>query len=58
MESEINDRYKLSEDETRAVNEGIAQLNQGMFLSNEEANEQANQCLKSKVSLDKSIRMK
>lgn len=35
----------LSEDEEKAVNEGIAQLDKGLFLSNEEANRQGDQCL-------------
>ncbi|MEX8547742.1 MAG: hypothetical protein V5804_09080 [Mucilaginibacter sp.] len=46
LESKTDECYSLSEKETDAVNEGIAQLDQGMFLSNEEANLQANQVLK------------
>lgn len=37
--------YHLNKDEQTAINEGIAQLDNGMFLSNEEANKQADRCL-------------
>ncbi len=45
LESKTDEYYSLSEDEENAVNEGIAQLDKGVFLSNEEANSQADQCL-------------
>ncbi len=45
LESETDEYYSLSEDEEKAVNEGIAQLDKGVFLSNEQANGQADQCL-------------
>lgn len=40
LEAETNEYYSLNEDETEAVNEGIAQLDKGMFISNEEASRQ------------------
>jgi hypothetical protein len=46
LEAKTDEYYFLSEDETEAVNEGILQLDRGIFLSNEEANRQADQCLK------------
>jgi len=45
LESETDELYCLNKDEKEAVNEGIAQLDKGVFLSNEEANSQADQCL-------------
>jgi len=45
LESKTDEYYSLSEDEEKAINEGIAQLDKGVFLSNEEANHQADQCL-------------
>jgi len=45
IESKTDELYFLSEAEEIAVKEGIAQLDQGVFLSNEEANSQADQCL-------------
>lgn len=45
LESKTDQLYVLSEDEAMAVNEGIAQLNKGMFISNEEANRHADKCI-------------
>ncbi|MVN20095.1 hypothetical protein [Mucilaginibacter arboris] len=45
LESKAHEVYDLSKEEAEAVNEGIAQLNKGMFISNEEANRQADQWL-------------
>lgn len=45
LESKTEELYFLSLDEEIAVKEGIAQLDKGMFISNEEANKQADQCL-------------
>lgn len=46
IESKTEELYFLNKAEEIAVKEGIAQLDQGKFLSNEEANKQAQQCLK------------
>jgi hypothetical protein len=45
LESKTDEYYSLSEGEEKAVNEGISQFEDGKFLSNEEANRQADQCL-------------
>lgn len=41
LESKTDEYYALSTEEKEAVNEGIAQLNKGLFISNEDANSQA-----------------
>ncbi len=46
LESKTDEYYRLNSEEEKAVNEGISQLDRGVFLSNDEANRQADQCLK------------
>ncbi len=46
LESKTDEYYHLNSEEEKAVNEGISQLDRGVFLSNDEANRQADQCLK------------
>jgi len=45
LEMQIDEVYKLSPDELNAVNEGIYQIDNGMFLTNEEANKIIDKCL-------------
>lgn len=45
LESKADEIYHLNADEINAVNEGIAQLDQGRFISNEEVDRQALECL-------------
>ena len=45
LEAQIEDIYKLSPDELKAVKDGIDQIENGAFLSNEEANKLIDKCL-------------
>lgn len=45
MEDEISGVYQLSQEEIAAVNEGIEQIEKGMFVTNEEANKLIDKCL-------------
>jgi hypothetical protein len=45
LEDQISDVYKLSPDELKAVNEGIEQIDNGLFLTNDEANKLIDKCL-------------
>ncbi|QEC76658.1 hypothetical protein [Mucilaginibacter ginsenosidivorax] len=45
MEDEISGVYQLSPEEIIAVNEGIEQIEKGMFVTNEEANKLIDKCL-------------
>jgi hypothetical protein len=45
LEMQIDDVYKLSPDELKAVKEGIDQIDNGSFLSNKEANKLIDKCL-------------
>jgi len=45
MEDEISGVYHLSQEEIVAVNEGIEQIEKGMFVTNEEANKLIDKCL-------------
>lgn len=45
LEAKTDECYILSIEEKEAVNEGISQLENGNFLSNEEVNRQADRCL-------------
>ena len=45
LEMQIDDVYKLSPDGLKAVKEGIDQIDNGSFLSNEEANKLIDKCL-------------
>ena len=46
LEMEIDDVYKLSLDELKAVKDGIDQIDNGSFLSNDDANKLINKCLR------------
>jgi predicted transcriptional regulator len=45
IESNTEDVYKLSSEEIKAVEEGIAQIENGQFFTNEEANKIIDKCL-------------
>ncbi|MEO6978913.1 MAG: hypothetical protein ABI113_11065 [Mucilaginibacter sp.] len=45
LEIELDEVYKLSPDELNAVNEGINQIDSGMFVTNEQANKIIDKCL-------------
>ena len=45
FESKSEDVYKLNSDELAAVKDGIAQIDNGQFFSNEEANKIFDKCL-------------
>jgi predicted transcriptional regulator len=45
VEEQAGNVYKLSPDELSAVNEGIAQIESGLFVTNEEASKIINKCL-------------
>lgn len=45
LESKTDEFYNLSKEENEAVSEGIAQLENGKFLSNDEVNYQTDKCL-------------
>ncbi|MFC0516369.1 hypothetical protein ACFFGT_19335 [Mucilaginibacter angelicae] len=44
-EEELNDVYRLDEQEVMAVQDGIGQIENGYYLTNREANILINQCL-------------
>jgi hypothetical protein len=46
LESKTEEVYKLGQEEEEAVNEGIYQLKNGLFVSNEESNRRADEWLK------------
>lgn len=46
LESEIEDVYHLSPEEREAVNEGLTQIKNGQFLTNEEINAKFDKWLK------------
>ena len=46
FESKTDEVYKLSAEEVEAVNEGMYQLKNGFFVSNEESNRRADEWLK------------
>jgi len=45
LESQADEVYKLSPDELNAVNDGINQIDNGMFFTNEEARKIFDKCL-------------
>ena len=46
LESNTDEMYKLGPEEEEAVNEGIDQLKNGLFVSNEESNRRIDEWLK------------
>jgi predicted transcriptional regulator len=45
IDFESNEVYEMSQGEIDAVNEGLAQLNSGQWITNEEANKRADKWL-------------
>ena len=43
---QLEDDYEMSDDEIAAINEGIAQLDNGQWITNEESNKRADEWLK------------
>lgn len=46
INTQIDDIYQMSKEETDAVNEGLDQIEKGLFLSDEESNKRVDEWLK------------
>lgn len=46
LNAQIDDIYQMSQEETDAVNEGLNQIEKGLFLSHEESNKRVDEWLK------------
>jgi predicted transcriptional regulator len=46
LNAQMDDIYQMSQEETDAVNEGLNQIEKGLFLSHEESNKRVDEWLK------------